>query len=155
LPLVEKTSADEAQIRARVGETLEMVGLNHDGKKYPAELSGGMRKRAGLARAIVGNPEIVLYDEPTSGLDPVAARMIDNLIMDLEKQLGVTSVVVTHDLQSALSIGSRIALLFDGRFIELSEPQEFLKSKHAQVQAFLAAQYITTPGIWEKSRICR
>jgi phospholipid/cholesterol/gamma-HCH transport system ATP-binding protein len=109
----------------------------------PSEISGGMQKRAGLARAIVRDPEIVLYDEPTSGLDPVTARMIDQLIMRLNQQIGITSVVVTHDLQSALTIGSRIAMLKDGQVVELSPPAAFRKSQNPMVREFLDAQFIT------------
>jgi phospholipid/cholesterol/gamma-HCH transport system ATP-binding protein len=105
----------------------------------------------GLARAIVTNPQIILYDEPTSGLDPVSSRMIDRLIDDLRRELGVTSVVVTHDLHSALSIGTRIAMLTQGKIIELAEPAEFVKSNVEEVQLFLEAQFITVRGEWEKN----
>lgn len=143
LPLREKTKLDEAQILKKVQETLAMVGLDNEGTKMPSEISGGMQKRAGLARAIVRDPEIVLYDEPTSGLDPVTARMIDQLIMRLNQQIGITSVVVTHDLQSALTIGSRIAMLKDGQVVELSPPAAFRKSQNPMVREFLDAQFIT------------
>jgi phospholipid/cholesterol/gamma-HCH transport system ATP-binding protein len=143
LPLREKTGLDDAAIRTKVQQTLEMVGLETDGQKRPSEISGGMQKRAGLARAIVRDPEIVLYDEPTSGLDPVTARMIDQLIARLNRQIGITSVVVTHDLHSALSIGDRIAMLKDGRVAELSSPAEFRRSRNPAVREFLDAQYIT------------
>ena len=143
LPLREKTDLDEDAIRTKVQQTLAMVGLETDGQKRPSEISGGMQKRAGLARAIVRDPEIVLYDEPTSGLDPVTARMIDQLIARLNRQIGITSVVVTHDLHSALSIGDRIAMLKDGHVAELSSPAEFRRSKNPVVREFLDAQYIT------------
>ncbi len=143
LPLREKTKLDEDQILKKVQETLAMVGLDNEGTKMPSEISGGMQKRAGLARAIVRDPEIVLYDEPTSGLDPVTARMIDQLIMRLNQQIGITSVVVTHDLQSALTIGNRIAMLKDGHVVELSPPAEFRKSQNPMVREFLDAQFIT------------
>jgi phospholipid/cholesterol/gamma-HCH transport system ATP-binding protein len=110
-----------------------------------------MRKRAGLARAIVMNPEIVLYDEPTSGLDPVTSRTIDALIERLRQEIGVTSVVVTHDLHSALSIGTRIAMLNDGGIQEISTPEEFVRSDNSDVKLFLKSQFITAPGVWEKS----
>ena len=116
--------------------------------KFPSEISGGMRKRAALARAIITEPEIILYDEPTSGLDPVTARTIDSLIDGLRTTLGVTSVVVTHDLHSALAIGTRIAMLFNGSLVEVSVPEDFVKSKNEQVQQFLAAQYINKKGNW-------
>ena len=151
LPLREKTLMTELEIEQKVVEKLKMVGLESDIDKYPAEISGGMRKRAGLARAIVMNPEIILYDEPTSGLDPVSSRTIDKLIDDLRKELGVTSVVVTHDLHSALSIGTRIAMLMNGRIVELSEPSEFVNSSQEEVRLFLESQFITRRGDWEKN----
>lgn len=152
LPLREKTDMAEDEIMDRVNETLKLVELPNDGKKKPSEISGGMQKRAGLARAIVRNPEIILYDEPTTGLDPVTSRTIDALIYDLRKRLGVTSVVVTHDLHSALAIGTRIAMLKDGKIVELATPEEFIESPKKEVQAFLESQYITKEGSWERNR---
>jgi len=151
LPLREKTRLDEEKIQARVREKLDLVGLADAATRFPAEISGGMRKRAGLARAIVRDPEIILYDEPTSGLDPVSARTIDRLIDDLRARLGVTSVVVTHDLHSALSIGSRIAMLAEGRIVELGTPEQFIASRHEEVRQFLESQFITRRGEWERS----
>lgn len=141
LPLREKTDMNEKDIREKVMATLALVGLENDADKMPAEISGGMQKRAGLARAIIRNPEIVLYDEPTSGLDPVMSRHIDKLIADLNVKLGVTSVVVTHDLNSALSIGHRIAMLKAGRVVETSTPDEFRNSTNPDVREFLDAQF--------------
>lgn len=143
LPLRQKTNRPDDEIRARAKEVLSMVGLENVEARAVSELSGGMQKRVGLARAIVMNPEIILYDEPTSGLDPVISRQIDLLIDDLRKRLGVTSVVVTHDLYSALGIGSRVAMLHQGRLVACGPPEEFVKSNHAAVQEFLHAQ-----GIW-------
>ena len=151
LPLREKTKLSEAEIEKKVMDALEKVGLEHDGASYPADLSGGMQKRAGLARAIVTEPEIVLYDEPTSGLDPVTSRHIDDLILDLSKRLGITSVVVTHDLHSALSISTRIAMLSGGRIVSITPPGEFIHSQDPHARAFLDAQYITRRGAWEQS----
>ncbi len=150
LPLRMKTSKSDDEIDALVREKLAMVNLEHAFDKHPSELSGGMRKRVGLARAIITNPEIILYDEPTSGLDPVTSRTIDRLINQLRDELGVTSVVVTHDLHSALAIGSRIAMLHEGRMVEVSAPDTFVKSDNEFVRGFLEAQYITTRGDWEK-----
>jgi phospholipid/cholesterol/gamma-HCH transport system ATP-binding protein len=150
LPLREKTSMSEEEIQQKVYETLKLVALENDADKYPAQISGGMRKRASLARAIIRNPEIVLYDEPTASLDPVTARTIDTLIKRMRKELGVTSVVVTHDLHSALSIGNRIAMLHNGKFIEIGTPEEFLNSDREEVQKFLESQFITKHGTWEK-----
>ena len=149
LPLRERTNLDEAAIQARVDECLDLVDLGPHADKFPDAISGGMRKRAGLARAIVMKPEIVLYDEPTSGLDPVSRRAIDRLIDDLRVKLGVTSVVVTHDLHSALAIGSRIALIAGGRFVEIAPPAAFIRSAQPAVKEFLDAQYITRRGGWE------
>lgn len=151
LPLREKTKQSEDEIRHRVNEVLSMVGLADDALKLPSEISGGMRKRVGLARAIVRRPEILLYDEPTSGLDPVSSRMIDSLIDRLRKELGVTSVVVTHDLHSALSIGTTIAMLHGGRIVEMAGPDELLRSSNEEVQAFLRSQFITQEGAWERN----
>ncbi len=150
LPLREHTPMGDAEIEALVREKLRMVGLEDAYNKFPADLSGGMRKRVALARAIVTRPEIILYDEPTSGLDPVTSRTIDELIDSLRKQLGVTSVVVTHDLHSALAIGTRIAMLHNGRAVEVSAPDEFVRSNNEVVRGFLEAQYITRRGGWEE-----
>jgi len=150
LPLREKTALGEDEISEKVLATLKLVEMEKDGDKSPSEISGGMRKRAGLARAIIRNPEIVLYDEPTSGLDPVTSRTIDALIENLRREIGVTSIVVTHDLHSALSIGTRIAMLHNGKIIELSTPDEFIKSSCPEVQSFLESQFITKKGPWER-----
>ena len=149
LPLREKTRMTEGEIERRVMDALEKVGLEKDGAKFPSDLSGGMQKRAGLARAIVTEPEIVLYDEPTSGLDPVTSRRIDELIADLAGRLGITSVVVTHDLHSALSISSRIAMLGGGKVLSIQPPADFIHSEIPHARAFLDAQYITRRGAWE------
>ncbi len=149
LPLREHTKMSEEEIIRLVNEKLEILGLGDAGDKFPSNISGGMQKRAGLARAIIMNPEIVLYDEPTSGLDPVTSRLIDNLIVNMRDQLGITSVVVTHDLHSALAIGSRIMMLHEGRIVENATPEGFIRSKNATVQSFLASQYITKKGKWE------
>ena len=150
LPLREHTKLDEEEILRRVDEKLAMLSLDDAGDKFPSEISGGMRKRAGLARAIIMDPKIVLYDEPTSGLDPVTSRRIDDLIVNMQRQLGITSVVVTHDLHSALAIGSRIMMLHEGRIVENAAPGDFIRSKDATVQSFLESQYITKKGKWEE-----
>ncbi|HNS82002.1 MAG TPA: ATP-binding cassette domain-containing protein [Kiritimatiellia bacterium] len=151
LPLMEHTGMSKDEIETVVREKLELVGLEEAYDKFPAELSGGMQKRVALARAIIMQPEIILYDEPTSGLDPVTSRTIDRLIDDMRRELGVTSVVVTHDLHSALVIGTRIAMIDQGRVIEVAAPEEFVKSTRPEVQRFLEAQYITTRGEWERT----
>jgi phospholipid/cholesterol/gamma-HCH transport system ATP-binding protein len=149
LPLREHTEMEEEEILRLVDEKLELLGLGDAGEKFPSDISGGMQKRVGLARAIIMNPKIVLYDEPTSGLDPVTSRRIDNLIVNMRKQLGITSVVVTHDLHSALSIGSRIMMLHEGRIVENATPEGFIRSENETVQSFLESQYITKKGKWE------
>jgi phospholipid/cholesterol/gamma-HCH transport system ATP-binding protein len=150
LPLREHTALAEDEILRKVDEKLEMLNLGDAGDKFPADISGGMQKRVGLARAIIMDPKIVLYDEPTSGLDPVTSRRIDELIVNMRERLGITSVVVTHDLQSALSIGSRIMMLHNGQIVESATPEEFIRSKDATVQSFLESQYITRRGKWEE-----
>ncbi|MDD5678139.1 MAG: ATP-binding cassette domain-containing protein [Kiritimatiellae bacterium] len=151
LPLREKTNMSDAEIEKRVEEKLRQVNLTGVHDAMPSELSGGMRKRVGLARAIVMNPEIILYDEPTSGLDPVTSRAIDQLIDRMRLELKVTSVVVTHDLFSALAIGTRIAMIYDGRILEISRPTDFIRSQNEIVKRFLDAQYITKKGAWERT----
>jgi len=150
LPLREHTKTDDNEILEKVDEKLDMLNLGDAGDKFPADISGGMQKRVGLARAIIMNPKIVLYDEPTSGLDPITSRRIDELIGDMQKRLGITSVVVTHDLHSALAIGSRIMMLHEGRIVENAAPADFIRSKDPTVQSFLESQYITKKGKWEE-----
>lgn len=150
LPLREHTSLSEDEIEAKVIAKLALLNMEEAVDKYPADLSGGMCKRVGLARAIVLDPEIVLYDEPTSGLDPVTSRLIDQLIENLRAELGITSVVVTHDLHSALAIGTRIMMIDGGQIVENATPDEFIKSENETVKRFLESQYITRRGEWEK-----
>ena len=123
----------------RVRHALRAVELVAAADKYPTEISGGMQKRAGLARAVVRESDIVLYDEPTSGLDPVTSITINRLIKKLNKELGITSIVVTHDLQGALAIADRILLLKGGKAVECSTPAEFTQSQNPDVREFLAA----------------
>ena len=143
LPLVENTKLSPDEIHERVQRVIKLVQLEGAEHKKPSEISGGMQKRAGLARAIITEPEIILYDEPTSGLDPVMSRHIDELILDMQKELGITSVVVTHDLHSAFAIGDRIAMLHEGAFGEISTPQDFVKSDKPYVKQFIQAQFTT------------
>jgi len=140
LPLRENTKLSENEILIRVAETMEIVGLTDAALKRPGQVSGGMRKRAGLARAIITEPEVLLYDEPTSGLDPVMSRRIDRLILSLKKRLKVTSVVVTHDMISAFAIADKIAMIYDGKIIEVGTPSEFRASTNPVVQEFIGAQ---------------
>ncbi len=138
-PLYEHTQLTEEEILDRVFEVLTFVDLEARSvvELLPAELSGGMRKRVGIARAIVHEPPILLFDEPTSGLDPVTTRTIDDLIVKLRRELGVCAVVVTHDIQSASRIGTRAALLQDGRIVFMGTTDEMLGSTDEYVRAFV------------------
>jgi phospholipid/cholesterol/gamma-HCH transport system ATP-binding protein len=128
--------------RARVAECIKHVNLPPETvEKYPAELSGGMRKRVGIARAIAGSPKYLLYDEPTSGLDPVNADVIDELVRSLAETLGVTGVMVTHDVRGAFRTANRLALLTGGRIVQQGTPKEFLASKDPRVQEFLERDF--------------
>ncbi|MCI0746618.1 MAG: ABC transporter ATP-binding protein [Verrucomicrobia subdivision 3 bacterium] len=126
------------EIRRKVAEALDMVELSGIQEKKPAELSGGMRKRVGLARAIVYRPEIVLYDEPTTGLDPIVADSIDQLIVNVRERLQVTTVAVTHDMRSARRIGQRILMLHEGRIHFEGTPEEVFSTKDPIVNRFVA-----------------
>jgi len=130
-------------VHKRVKQCLELVNLQPDAvaPKYPAELSGGMRKRVGIARAIAGEPKYLLYDEPTSGLDPVNADIIDGLVQRLEQELGVTSVMVTHDVRGAFRVANRLALLTGGKIVMQGTAQEFLASQNPQVKEFLERDF--------------
>jgi phospholipid/cholesterol/gamma-HCH transport system ATP-binding protein len=128
------------QVRERVAEKLALVGLPGIENMRPADLSGGMRKRVGLARAIATNPEVILWDEPTTGLDPVTTETIDQMIRSMQKQLGCTSIVVTHDMVSALSVSDRIAMLANRRIVQVGTTEEIRRSKVPEVRAFLDAR---------------
>lgn len=135
--LKEHQKISEDKISEIVAEKLQIVGLEGLEDSMPSELSGGMKKRVGLARAIATNPPIVLYDEPTSGLDPVISRQIDDLIVKTQKSLGVTSIVVTHDMVGVFRVADRIAMLHEGKIIEMGTKEEFVKSSRAEVQQFI------------------
>jgi len=128
------------EIAEKVAEKLALVGLAEAGDKEPSELSGGMRKRAGLARAIADDPEVLLYDEPTTGLDPITADMIDDLIVELNKKLKVTSISVTHDMKSAFKIAGRIIMLFEGKVQFDGTPEALQKSTDPVVQQFITGR---------------
>ena len=130
--------------QARVGECLRLVNLAPETSlKFPGQLSGGMRKRVGIARAIAGKPKYLLYDEPTSGLDPVNSDIIDNLVKRLATELGVTSVMVTHDVRGAFRVADRLALLSEGRIVLQGTPEEFRASTLEKVRAFLERDFET------------
>jgi phospholipid/cholesterol/gamma-HCH transport system ATP-binding protein len=116
---------------------LSLVGLRGYEKHYPSQISGGMKKRVGLARAIALDPDIVFYDEPTSGLDPVVGGVIDHLIRDLSLKLAITSVVVTHDMQSVFSIADKIAMVHKGKIVEVGTPDEIKNSSNPYIQQFI------------------
>jgi phospholipid/cholesterol/gamma-HCH transport system ATP-binding protein len=136
--LMEHTELSRGEIEARVRECLKLVGLDGVEGLYPDQLSGGMKKRVGLARAIAMRPQIILYDEPTSGVDPLMGEEINALIRKLQSRLGVTSLVVTHDLSSALQLGDRIALLEGGVIVALGTPSELQKMEDPVVREFLS-----------------
>lgn len=134
----EASASDQEYAASRVAQCLEMVNLDPAvAEKFPAELSGGMKKRVGIARAIAGQPTYLLWDEPTSGLDPVNADVIDSLVEKLDDELGVTSVVVTHDVRGAFRVADRIAMLMEGRIRAMGTPAELKASVDPAVQEFL------------------
>jgi phospholipid/cholesterol/gamma-HCH transport system ATP-binding protein len=137
LPLREHTSLTEEEIREVVLNTLESVGLAHTYDNMPSELSGGMLKRAGFARAVVTNPDLVLYDEPTTGLDPIVTHLLTDTIKRLREQLNATAVVISHDLQSIYMMADYVAMLFEGAIIEYGTVQQIQTSQNPIVQQFL------------------
>lgn len=137
LPLRKHTEMEEEEIRIMACDKLKLVGLTDVYDKYPAEMSGGMKKRIGLARAVVMNPSVVLYDEPTTGLDPIMADVINELIMGLRKELEITSIVVTHDMKSAYKVGDHIAMLHGGRIIFSGTPEEVRATDRPIVRQFV------------------
>ena len=136
-PLREHTAMSERQIRERIMETLRLVGLEGAEDKEPADLSGGMKKRVALARAIAMPPRIILYDEPTTGLDPINTEKINELIVDMDRKLDVTSVVVTHDMRSAFKISDRIGLLDKGKIAVVGTPREIERADLPLVRQFI------------------
>ena len=139
-PLRRHTSLSDAEIRGRVEEKLKRVGLEGTGGKMPSEISGGMRKRVGLARALALEPPILLADEPSSGLDPITSREIDELLLNLKHTEGTTMVVVTHDIPSARRIGDQLALLDQGRIVARGAAAELERSEHPLVQNFMKSE---------------
>jgi phospholipid/cholesterol/gamma-HCH transport system ATP-binding protein len=138
----------EPEIMKRVGESLELVDLPNVESKYPAELSGGMRKRVGIARAIARKPKYILYDEPTTGLDPVTSAVIDQLMIRMREVLGVTGIVITHDMRSAYAVGSRIAMLYEGKVRQVGTVEEIKNTKDPIVCQFIEGRAnLETAGV--------
>jgi len=131
------TDLDEREIKRRVSEKLPLVGMEGIEQLMPAELSGGMKKRVALARAIAMNPKYILYDEPSTGLDPIMADVINNLILNLQEKLKITSIVVTHDMVTAYKVSDRIAMLYQGRIEEIGTPEEIKETKNSVVRQFI------------------
>jgi len=137
-PLREHTRLKEREIRSRVAARLAQVGLHGVEDKYPSELSGGMGKRVGLARALALDPEIVLFDEPTTGLDPIMSDVINELILNTQKNLGITFVIISHDVKGAFRLADRIAMLYRGKIIAQGSPEEMRDDPNPVLQQFLA-----------------
>ncbi len=153
--LTRHTDLSEPEIKEIAVEKLKLVGLQNIENLLPAELSGGMRKRVSLARAIAMEPAILLYDEPTTGLDPIMANVINDLIVDLREKLEVTSIAITHDMNSAYRIANRIGMLYQGRIIELGTPEQIQASKNPIVQQFIHGDSVgpITAGIHTHAEI--
>src|SRR5687767_6720907 len=149
-PLREHTRKSESEIRAVVDEKLDMVGLAGAEKKLPGEISGGMRKRAGLARALVLDPQIVLFDEPDSGLDPVRTAYLNQLIIDLNQRTGATFLIVTHDINTARTVPDNIGLIYHGHLAMFGPREMLLSSTEPVVRQFLNAQRIGPIGMAEE-----
>lgn len=147
--MIEHMSVSSAEIKKRVKESLALVGLKGIEEKKPAELSGGMRKRVGLARAICLRPQIILYDEPTTGVDPIMGDSINDLIVELHNKLGVTGIAVTHDMTSAYKIANRMAMLYNGKIVAVGTPDEIKNTKDPIVRQFItgASKGPITEGI--------
>jgi phospholipid/cholesterol/gamma-HCH transport system ATP-binding protein len=141
-PLREHTRLKEREIRDRVREKLAVLGLEGTENRFPSQLSGGMRKRVGLARALMLEPEAILYDEPTSGLDPITSRLVDDLILETRQRFGVTSIVISHDMAGALRIADQIVLLAKGTVVAQGAPRELVEG-----DSELLRDFVTSSGI--------
>jgi phospholipid/cholesterol/gamma-HCH transport system ATP-binding protein len=140
-PLREHRRLRESEIRRIVAEKLKVVDLEGVEEIFPAELSGGMRKRVGLARAVVLDPRIILYDEPTTGLDPITANSVDEMIINAQQRLGVTSVVISHDIASSFRVGDHVAMIHEGLIVDQGSPEKLRRSEHPYVQKFLSTWF--------------
>jgi phospholipid/cholesterol/gamma-HCH transport system ATP-binding protein len=146
LPLRERTKMSKKDIQRVVTEKLELMGMGHAAGLYPAECSGGMKKRAAVARAIVRDPQIILYDEPTAGLDPIMANTVDRLIMELRQKMHITSVVVTHHMASAYHVADRMGMLSGGKIIQVGTPEEIRTSENPIVRQFVEGRVSASPA---------
>jgi len=150
-PLREHTDLSDKEIRSKVTEKLNSLGLENVEERFPSELSGGMRKRVALARALMLDPEVIMYDEPTSGLDPVTSRMVDDLIVETRDKFGVTSVIISHDMVGALQIADQIYLLSKGTIVASGSPSELIHGDNELLHKFLQSSGVTAmPGAAEK-----
>jgi phospholipid/cholesterol/gamma-HCH transport system ATP-binding protein len=140
-PIIQHTRKKEGEVKKIVQEKLALVGLEGIEDMMPAELSGGMRKRVGLARAIAMEPEIVFFDEPSSGLDPITANAIDNLIAEMHRKLNITFVVISHDIYSTMTIGHKVGLLYETRLLEYGTPKEIAGSRNPILREFFSRCY--------------
>ena len=140
--LMQHTDLSRDEIKEAAKRKLEMVGLKNIEDLMPSELSGGMRKRVGLARAIAMEPEIILYDEPTTGLDPIMSDAINDLIIEMKKKLNITSIAITHDMISAYKIGDKIAMLFEGKILEVGTPDDIRSSVNPIVRQFITGSSV-------------
>jgi phospholipid/cholesterol/gamma-HCH transport system ATP-binding protein len=149
-PLREHTKLREREIRDRVREKLGVLGLEGTESKFPSELSGGMRKRVGLARALMLEPEVIMYDEPTSGLDPITSRMVDDLILETRERFGVTSVVISHDMAGALRMADQIVLLSKGRVVAAGQPRALVEGDTELLRDFVQSSGIAVDRLLDE-----
>jgi phospholipid/cholesterol/gamma-HCH transport system ATP-binding protein len=148
-PLREHTKLKEREIKDKVLDKLKVLGLDGTSERFPSQLSGGMRKRVGLARALMLEPEVLMYDEPTSGLDPITSRKVDELILETRERFGVTSIVISHDMAGALQIADRIFVLAKGRVAASGTPRELSAGSNEIVREFIGASGIATERLLE------
>lgn len=152
-PLREHTDWSEGKIISEVDEVLTKLGLPKPYDKFPSEISGGMKKRVGIARAIVRRPEILLYDEPTTGLDPETRQTVDELIEKIKTEFKLTSIVISHDIPSALRLADQIVFLDGGKAVFSGSPEEFILSKQTKIQSFLKAEMVSYRALSEVNRV--